>query len=65
MIGQEVYAAIDCKALLIRYVARVIACEGVSFVDHGEDYGAVGLTEEEVRQLQAIEAQARAQYPDI
>lgn len=51
---------IDYRALLVRYMAQVIDCEGTSFIN-GMAY-IFKLTDEELIILDKIEAEARKEY---
>ncbi|MES2349103.1 MAG: hypothetical protein V4641_16200 [Pseudomonadota bacterium] len=49
--------AIDYRALLVRYMAMVMDCEGVSFVQGGDE---IAMTEAETAELEKIEDEASA-----
>lgn len=50
----------DSRVLLKRYMAKVIDCESITFVDiYSHD---IDLTPDEVQQLHEIEAEVRKEY---
>ena len=51
---------IEKNRLLKDYMRRVIACEGMSYID-SEDYGQAPLTDEQREELSSIEEGIRAE----
>ena len=58
IIADALNRKVDFKALLKKYMALVIDCEGVSFINGGPMHGKDHFTEEEMLELQAIEKAA-------
>jgi hypothetical protein len=58
----KVYA-MDYKELLKKYLARVMDCEGVAFIDEGVDYTTHKIfNEEELSALRSLAHEAREEY---
>jgi hypothetical protein len=50
--------SLDYRALLVKYMAEVLSCEGISFI--GSALPEIAYTDEERAELEKIEAEAHA-----